>query len=378
MLKYGANRPPLLRSGRQGPYLPLVYHTCLHCTRDLGQNDIVELLPIGRRIAFDAARGRLWVVCRNCGKWNLVPFDNRLEAIDVCEKLFHDTRKRFSTEQIGLARMADGTDLVRIGEPQRPEFASWRYGAQYKRRRRKQIGISVIGGGATMVAAGALEMTALQGGLLLGLAGLYLPSFAWQLIQTRRRRVLANVPGRESPLRLDETALASVHVSVENGGIQLGLHTGLFAAFRKRVVTIVGPDTRMLTRRIMATLNERAGSGRHISQALGRIEAAGVEGWLRRLDRESISLLDLPLSQRWRHNVLLKSEQPARYPGFFQGVRVAGLPAGDRLAIEMWLSEEDEARALSGELALLERQWKEAEELAAIADGLAIATVVEP
>ena len=60
------------------------------------------------------------------------------------------------------------------------------------------------------------------------------------------------------------------------------------------------------------------------------------------------------------------------------GLRLAGLPAGDRLAIEMWLSEEDEARALSGELALLERQWKEAEELAAIADGLSLAPVVEP
>ena len=43
-----------------------------------------------------------------------------------------------------------------------------------------------------------------------------------------------------------------------------------------------------------------------------------------------------------------------------------------RLAIEMWLSEEDEARALAGELKLLERQWKEAEELAKIADSLAV------
>src|ERR1700690_1195760 len=89
---------------------------CLHCTRDLGQNDSVETLPIGRRIAFDAAKGRLWVVCRSCGKWNLVPFDNRLEAIDDCARLFHDTKTRFSTDNIGLARLADGLDLVRIGE----------------------------------------------------------------------------------------------------------------------------------------------------------------------------------------------------------------------------------------------------------------------
>ena len=42
------------------------------------------------------------------------------------------------------------------------------------------------------------------------------------------------------------------------------------------------------------------------------------------------------------------------------------------------LKKEDEARALSGELALLEREWKEAEELAAIADGLVNAPDVEP
>jgi hypothetical protein len=53
-------------------------------------------------------------------------------------------------------------------------------------------------------------------------------------------------------------------------------------------------------------------------------------------------------------------------------IPLAALGAADRLAIEMWLSEEDEAKALAGELALLERQWREAEELAAIADSLAM------
>src|ERR1019366_8103848 len=127
-------------------YFPSVYSTCLQCTKDLGTNDVLETLPIGRRVAFDPAQGRLWVVCRSCGKWNLVPFDTRLESIDDCERIFRDTRTRYSTENIGLARVREGLDLVRIGAPQLPEFASWRYGAQYKRRRRQTL--MIAGGGA--------------------------------------------------------------------------------------------------------------------------------------------------------------------------------------------------------------------------------------
>ncbi len=42
----------------------------------------------------------------------------------------------------------------------------------------------------------------------------------------------------------------------------------------------------------------------------------------------------------------------------------------DRLALEMALHAEAERRALEGELALLERAWREAEEIASIADDL--------
>ena len=108
-----------------------MYSTCLHCTRDLGRNDMVETLPIGRRLAFDADKGRLWVVCASCGKWNLVPFDTRLESIDACERLFRDTRTRYSTDNIGMAKVGDGLTLVRVGKALRPEFASWRYGSSH-------------------------------------------------------------------------------------------------------------------------------------------------------------------------------------------------------------------------------------------------------
>jgi hypothetical protein len=87
---------------------------------------MIEHFPVGRRLAFDAARGRLWVVCAACRQWNLSPLDERWEAIEEAERLNRDTRLRVTTDQVGRARLRDGSELVRIGEPQRPEFAAWR------------------------------------------------------------------------------------------------------------------------------------------------------------------------------------------------------------------------------------------------------------
>jgi hypothetical protein len=49
---------------------------------------------------------------------------------------------------------------------------------------------------------------------------------------------------------------------------------------------------------------------------------------------------------------------------------LASLSAPTRLAVEMALHEEEERRALEGELWRLERAWEEAEEIAAISDDL--------
>src|SRR5882762_2016781 len=115
-----------------------MYTTCLFCNADLGRNDVIEHFQVGRRLAFDAAKGRLWVVCRKCERWNLTPVEERWEAIEECERAFRGTKLRVSDEDVGLARISEGTELVRIGAPRRPEFAAWRYGDQFGRRRKKQ------------------------------------------------------------------------------------------------------------------------------------------------------------------------------------------------------------------------------------------------
>ena len=56
-----------------------MYSTCIFCHAALEANDTIEHFPIGRRLAFDSERGRLWVVCRRCRQWNLTPVEERWE-----------------------------------------------------------------------------------------------------------------------------------------------------------------------------------------------------------------------------------------------------------------------------------------------------------
>lgn len=137
----------------------------MFCHGQFGTNEALEAFPVGRRIAFDAIKGRLWVVCRRCERWNLSPLEECWEAMEEAERLFSGTRLRTSTEQVGLARLNEGLELVRIGQPLRPEFAAWRYGDQFGRRRRNAVlmnlgAVSAIG----LVASGLDDRRAVGDG----------------------------------------------------------------------------------------------------------------------------------------------------------------------------------------------------------------------
>ena len=143
-----------------------MYTTCMFCQKSLGENQVVEAFPVGRRLAFDAERGRLWVVCRKCERWNLTPLEERWEAVETLERLYRETRIRSQTSNIGLARHPEGLEMVRVGEPLREEFAAWRYGDQFGRRRRNAIllttgvvagvGVAAVAGLATGVISASL------------------------------------------------------------------------------------------------------------------------------------------------------------------------------------------------------------------------------
>src|SRR5215831_13219232 len=138
-----------------------MYSTCLHCHKSLGRNEAVEHFPVGRRLAFDGAKGRLWVICQHCARWNLTPIEERWEAVEESERMFRAQRLRAQTDNIGLVRLPDATQLIRIGQPLRPEFAAWRYGESFRRRHRKELAIGALSAFVAGV-AGVMGLNALD------------------------------------------------------------------------------------------------------------------------------------------------------------------------------------------------------------------------
>ena len=87
-----------------------MYSRCLSCSHRLGRNAALEHLPMGRNIAFDTQRGRLWVICPKCRNWNLVPLEERWEPVEEAEIRFGSLEIEASTENVALARCGDGTE----------------------------------------------------------------------------------------------------------------------------------------------------------------------------------------------------------------------------------------------------------------------------
>ncbi len=329
-----------------------MYTRCMFCKKPLGSNEVIEPFPVGRRLAFDAAKGRLWVVCRKCERWNLTPLEERWEAVEECERVFRDTRLRVSTDNIGLARHPEGLTLVRVGKPMRPEFAAWRYGDQFGRRRRKSIALWTGG----VAAVGALT----TGGLLAGaltLSSVHLPLQAWNLWYQLRSVVKAKT--REGkPIAIRGKDLFSVRLGTAREGGGLRLEIDRVRPVRGNLMLVFeGEEAQRLAGVIVPALNPMGGKTTTVRDAVGRIEAVGhPEAFLSEVVRKG---------HEWRHRWVGGERKMVIHGG-----EVARMPAPTRLALEMALHEEQERRALEGELWLLERAWKEAEEIAAISDGL--------
>ena len=334
-----------------------MYSTCLFCNESLGSNESVEAFPVGRRLAFDQTKGRLWVVCPKCERWNLTPLEERWEAIEQSEKLYRDTRRRVATDQVGLARLRDGTTLVRIGEPLRPEFAAWRYGDQFGRRRRKQILIAV--GGIAAVGAAFTGIAA---------AGVSIGGFAWMFAKSGTSIVRGNPETVVAKIRTEKTGL--VHVRRRHLAESSISRTGdgqmaLDLRFKNGRDRFVGREAERIASIILPKVNRYGGSRSAVADAVAEIEAVGsAEAFVDRLSTLS-SGYTVPARQRegrwWTYE---RGSRNLLRNGLF------ALPGPQRLALEMALHEESERRAMQGELEELERAWREAEEIAGISDNL--------
>lgn len=358
-----------------------MFATCLFCQRDLGRNETFETFPIGRRLAFDPAKGRLWVVCPQCERWNLSPLEERWEAIEQAERLYRDTRRRVATDNIGLAKLPDGTTLVRIGEPLRPEFAAWRYGDQFGRRRRRQM--LLVGGGlgvlGAIIAGGAAVGVGIGGfGWLIARAGA-------GIVRGNPETVVARIKATDGDLlRVRRRHLLETSIEPgENGPLAVNLR---FAGGSRR---FEGEQAMHVASRIVPAANRFGGSKQTVAEAVGVIEDAGSpEGFLDKLAQAG------QVMTRARQGSALRARRAGPmveftgWGGMVVGRRGAwrtrdwstglfALNQVQRLALEMALHEEAERAAMQGELAALELAWREAEEIASIADSLLVPPEVD-
>ena len=322
-----------------------MYRHCIYCKTDLGDNEVIEHFPIGRRLAFDAAQGRLWVVCRQCHRWNLTPLEERWEAIESCERLYRDTRTRLATENIGLARLGDGTDVVRIGEPQRPEFAAWRYGDQLVQRRRRSMKrglITVAIGGAVFAVGGvALGASSLVGSQLMFM----LPTQLLALYHAKRG--IVSIPDhRGSPRKYSRRDIEQSQLLPTTNGWRLRI------PHRDGGIELAGPRAQRAAALILPRINHTGAHDNVVHAALKDIQLTSTTDKYFERVAQHLEATDLYFMGGRYHGFLIRAPRPML------------------VALEMLTHEDQERRALEGELHELEAMWREAEEIAAISDNL--------
>ena len=338
-----------------------MYRNCIFCSAEFGTNDVLESFPVGQRLAFDAWRGRLWAVCPRCARWNLSPIEERWEAVEAAEKLFRDARMRVQSENVGMARLPDGTRLIRVGQAVPGELAAWRYGTQLLQRRKRYL----IATGASVAAVVGLYggISAVSGGFLgfIGVSQWFQRHRAQKIVH--RVSKLEDPDGRGLIIRRWHIDGMSLHPTSAERILEVQVRDahrekpderrrGLFSSRPVEsgsgdIIALSGEPARALLSRAMIYVNKAGASRRSLEEANRILVDAG-----------SATIL------------LRDAASGGAALGKKAGDDLGVLEGPGALAFEMALNEESERRALEGELAALEAAWREAEEIAAIADAL--------
>ncbi|MDQ6831037.1 MAG: hypothetical protein M3081_19410, partial [Gemmatimonadota bacterium] len=355
---------------------------------------------MGRRVAFDPGKGRLWAVCTECGRWNLAPLEERWESIEICERLFRATSLRISTDNIGMAELRGGMQLIRIGPPaQRPEIAAWRYGRRLLQHARRDA--TDFRGVAKHRIAQATERGILAIRDSMNAAARIVPyifpnthlrydALTWIRIRRQRRRVLDVIDagdGERVIIRYDHLERTEL------------VRPDRLQPWRLRIehelgeTTLTGDAGLRTAGKLLAALNGFGATQGEVQYALAKLEDAGdPDGYFARVAA-------LALRTAWGKNPEASRTTPVDRPDASLAERLALhitnrsflgrggigsepktalplLPLVDRLALEMAANEDAERRAMQGELAELEEAWREAEEIAAISDSMFLEKII--
>lgn len=308
-----------------------MFRSCAFCNAPFDGDGGPSGLGIGRRLAFDEWKGRLWVVCSRCSRWNLTPFDDRLEHLEAVARAASTGRVAAATEQVALIRW-ERYEFVRVGKPPRVELATWRYGERLRARQRDRMKVVVpltIGAIGLAVAANA----AAGGGFGIVIWNLH-RTIDWMYLRLigRRKVALAEPPicarcGTVMQLRARHVQFSRV---VPDAHAEVAVLLSC-PHCHSEGAQLTGADAVQVLRQGLTYLNiTRVGRKRAADAALEVDRVGGAD----RLVRD--------VAQR---EITLRALRPER-----------------RLALEMAVDERAEVEEL-------ERQWREAEEIADIADG---------
>jgi hypothetical protein len=327
-----------------------MYSSCIYCSHPLGRNETLETFPVGEMLAFDAWKGRLWAVCRHCDRWNLAPIEERWEAVEAAEQRYRATRLRVQEENVGMAQLPEGTRLIRVGEALPGELAAWRYGSVLRERRRRYRVQQTV------------EL----------LVGAIMPEALFLRVSARRKEVVHRIRGSANPaggdLLIRERDLRGTRIHTDGGdGLRILLPEPLSTRERilrrlKRTprceIALSAGDAHDLLSRAMVRVNAPGAAEADLSRALELLDRH--ESVERVLGHELGGTLVLAEHRRSLTRRLHGRGMDAAAP--------ATVPRPTMLAMEMLLHEALERQALAGELRLLRARWREAEEIASIAD----------
>jgi hypothetical protein len=317
-----------------------MFTSCGFCSGALGGDGGASGLGVGRRFSFDPWKSRAWVICQRCGRWNLTPFDERIDTINALDRMAASGRVAATTDQVALIRVGP-YDVVRVGQPPRVEMATWRYGERLKARQREKLKIVVP---VAIVAVGlTVAINAASGGTV----GVF----------------MGQIPG-----------------------ISQGIYKGIIG-YRKIPIEspICARCSQVMVLRAKHMVDARLQHTTSADLALllicpscrglgAQIEGADAETAL----RSGLTYVNLRRTKRIRRKATEAALQVDAYGGAEaylvrqarREVKVSDYKGAEALALEMAVDEQVELREI-------ERQWHDAEEIADIADNLLVDPIVE-
>lgn len=317
-----------------------MYTSCAFCSGPFGGDGATSGLGVGRRFAYDGWKSRAWVICLKCRRWNLTPFDTRLDTITALDRMAAPGRVVATSEQVALIRVGP-YDVVRVGKPPRVEMATWRYGERLKARQRERLKVVVP---VSLVVIGAtIAFNALAFGSMGAFIG-QVPSIADSIYTGMVGNRKVNI---EPPICAHcgkVLVLKAKHV--ERARLQATARSDLALLLdcphcKHEAALLEGTDAQLALRHGLTYVNLRKGK---------KIKKKAEEA-AQRLDQ--VGGPDAFIYHKAREEALIKK-----------------LGGGDALALEMAVDEQAELREL-------ERQWREADEIAEIADGLLLNPDIE-